>query len=134
MINVSRNFYWQMLSFYDNILLEVKMRLYIKETARERGWTLARLGRKLGVCRANMSAINSGRRGVSLAILIRISRLLDCRIDELVKETYPEVFANKKLTAAIGIIEHNAGLNLDKSWVHRIILAHKEHYEKKRIL
>lgn len=61
----------------------MKVMLRLKEAARERGLTLSGIAKKLGIHRSNMSAIASGSRGVSLIMLKKISRILDCGTDEL---------------------------------------------------
>ena len=56
----------------------------LKEAAKERALTLTSIGQKLGIHRANMSAIASGTRGASLKMLSKISSILDMGLEELV--------------------------------------------------
>jgi len=108
----------------------MEKRLKIKEIARERGITLSSIARKLGMSRSNMSAIASGARGVSLKVLSKISRILDCGIDELVSsEKHPSLFRDKKLQFFLKNVENQNYDGIDKTWVNRVMLAQKMHYE-----
>ena len=106
-------------------------RLGIREVAKERGVTLSGLARRLGIYRSNMSAIASGARGVSLRVLRKISRILDCSIDELLSpQERPRVFKDKAARFLLTDIENNNHDGMDKAWVGRVMLAHKAHYRK----
>ena len=108
--------------------------LRIKEVAEERGFTLSSIAKKLGIHRSNMSAIASGKRGVSLKVLKKISRLLDCSIDELIlPESYSPVFKNKKTQALLKAVEKRNYDGLNKTWVNRLMLAQTMHYRGRRV-
>jgi len=103
--------------------------LRIKEAAGERGITLSSMARKLGIHRSNMSAIASGSRGASLKTLKKISRILDCDIDELIEPRKQGlIFKNRKLESALNDIERTNYDGIDKSWVDRLMLAQRMHY------
>ena len=107
----------------------MEKRLRIKEMAKDRGMTLSEIGRKLGMPRSNMSAIASGRRGVSLKALQKICNILDCSIDELIlTEDFTPVFKDKKTQALLMIVESHNYDGIDKTWVNRIMMAQKVHY------
>lgn len=101
----------------------------IKEVAKDRGMTLTGIAKKLGMPRSNMSAIASGARGVSLKVLHKISRILDCSMDELMlSEKHSPIFKDKKTQSLLRIVESQNYDGIDKSWVDRIMLAQKMHY------
>ena len=103
--------------------------LRIKEIAKERGVTLSSIAREIGAPRSNISAIASGARGVSLKVLQKISRVLDCSLDELVLPgKYDSVFKDKKVQSLLDVIESQNYDGIDKTWVDRVMLAQKVHY------
>lgn len=107
----------------------MKRRFRIKDIAKERGMTLSEIAKRLGIPRSNMSAIASGRRGVSLKVLSKIGRILDCGIDELIlPETDPPVYKDEKIESALKIIENQNYDGIDKTWVNSIMLAHAAHF------
>ena len=107
----------------------MEKRLKIKEVAKERGVTLSSIAGKLGIPRSNMSAIASGARGVSLRTLRKISRILDCGIDDLIfSEKHPPFFKDKKLQIFLKTVESQNYDGIDKTWVDRLMLAQKIHY------
>ena len=123
-----------MLSLYDNIYVDgkgaMKIVLRIKEAAKDRGVTLSGIAGKLGIHRSNMSAIASGSRGVSLKMLAKISRILDCGTGELVgQKTHPPIFKGRGLECALSNIEKANYDGIDKSWVNRLMFAQKMHYK-----
>ena len=109
------------------------MKLRIKEAARERGLTLAYMAGRLGIHRSNMSAIASGARGVSLQTLRKIGLILDAGLDEFIMpEERRGLFKTRSLEAALDTIEMRNYDGIDKSWVDRVMLAHRAHYRKAR--
>lgn len=107
-----------------------KRGLRIKEIAQERGFTLISIARALRMHRSNLSAIASGSRGASLGVLRKLSRLLDCSVDELIDvDAYPPVFKNKKLQILLDAREKDNAGGLDKTWVNRLMLAQNLHYK-----
>jgi len=103
--------------------------LRIKEIAKERGMTLSSIAKELDMPRSNISAIASGTRGVSLKALQKISRVLDCSLDELVLPgEYDSVFKDKRVQALLDIMESRNYDGIDKTWVDRVMLAQKVHY------
>jgi len=105
----------------------------IKILAKERAVTLMSIAKKLGTYRSNISAIASGKRGVSLDMLIRIGHILDCGLDELVSLSgKSNVYKNKMLEGRIDkIIEANYN-GTDKTWVDNIALAGLRHFSNAR--
>lgn len=107
----------------------IKKALGIKKAAQERGMTLASIAAKLHMHRANISAIAAGARGVSLNILKKISRIIDCSLDELVfSDEQPRIFKDRKVQAALRAIEQKNKDGTDKTWVHKIMIAYRQHY------
>ncbi len=107
----------------------MKIQFCIKEIAKERGITLSKIAKELRMPLSNMSAIASGRRGVSLRVLNKVSTILDCDIEELflIKEDRP-VFKNKNTQALLKATEGENYDGIDKTWVNRVMLAQKAHY------
>lgn len=111
----------------------MKIVFRIKEAAKERAITLTSIAGKLHIKRSNMSAIASGKRGVSLYILKKISDILGCAIDELIIQEKPApVFKNKKTEAVLRKIEEQNFDGMDKSWLHNLALAQAAHYKAAR--
>ena len=121
-----------MLSCYDNIYLEdesVSVQFNIKEVCRERGITLSYLAKGLGIHRSNTSAIASGVRGVSFSVLQKICSILNCSIDEIiVMKPHKPVYVEKIFKSIIRK-EQECFDGQDKTWVHRLMLAQKAHYQ-----
>ena len=91
--------------------------------------TLISIARKLRIPRSNMSAIASGARGVSIKVLLKISHILDCGIDELMlPERHSPVFKDKEARSSLKIVESQNFDGIDKSWVDRVMVAQKMHY------
>lgn len=112
----------------------MKRGLRIKEVAYERGFTLKDIAEKLHIHLSNLSAIASGRRGVSLSVLESLSRILDCSIDELLNVDNPAVFKDKRLQRFLEEREKGAIDGQDKTWVDRLMLLRNAHYRASRRL
>lgn len=109
------------------------MNFKIKEAARDRGITLAEISNELGVYRANLSAIASGSRGVSLKVLNKICHILDISLDELIEPEERRLFSGDgDLEAVLGNLEKRNYDGMDKSWVNRLMLARTTHYRRAR--
>ena len=107
----------------------MKTKLRIKEAAQERGFTLSAIAKKLGIARSNMSAISKGARGVSLKVLIKISNILNCGIDELIiTEPTRRIFNSDKMETRLRAIEEANYDGMDKTWVDNVALAFRDHY------
>jgi len=103
--------------------------LRIKGAAKERGVTLSSLAKQLGIHRSNMSAMASGTRGVSLKVLKKISRILDCSIDELILPADMPVFKSQRMQFVLDEIQRRNYDGIDKTWVNRLMLAQVKHYK-----
>jgi len=103
--------------------------LRIKGAAKERGVTLSSLAKQLGIHRSNMSAMASGTRGVSLKVLKKISRILDCSIDELILPADIPVFKSQRMQFVLDEIQRRNYDGIDKTWVNRLMLAQVKHYK-----
>lgn len=113
-----------------------QVRFRIKEYAQEQGLKLSGLARKLGMSLSNLSAIASGRRSVSLALLGRIAQLLHCHVSELFEEKVPKVtvYQDEDLNKAILRVAEKSYENYEKGWVPRLMLAYQNHYKNAKIL
>lgn len=104
--------------------------LRIKEVAKERAMTLMAIAKKLGIYRSNMSAIASGSRGASLAMLKEMCYILDCGLDELVfPGRKPFIFKNKAIQAELDLLEKINYDGADKTWVNKVMLAGLRHFK-----
>lgn len=105
------------------------MRFRIKEYAHEQGLKLGEVAGKLRIPLSNLSAINSGSRTVSLRLIARIAKLLDCSVSDLLDEQSDAVaFRDAGLDQRVAQIEEKNSFGADKAWVHRIMLARQSHY------
>jgi transcriptional regulator with XRE-family HTH domain len=105
------------------------MKFRIKEYAHEQGVRLGEIAGKLRIPLSNLSAINSGSRSVSLRLLGRIAKLLNCRVADLMDEPEDSLaFGSPGLDRTITQIEDENPLGTDKAWVHRVMLARRGHY------
>jgi transcriptional regulator with XRE-family HTH domain len=103
--------------------------LNIRQIAKARGISLASIAGRLGIARSNLSAIASGDRGVSLAMLKKISVLLACSLGELFfGGTEPRVFKDKRSSERLDDILAENYDGIDKTWTHHVMLAHHLHY------
>ncbi len=109
-------------------------RFRIKKYAQDQGLRLGELARKLRMPLSNLSAISSGRRSVSVRLLSRIAGLLHCGVSELFEEEMPDLFVyrNANLNKEILRVETENYIGREKGWVHRVMLAHQNHYNKVR--
>ena len=110
----------------------MQIRTCIGRIAKERGTSPAELARRLRLYRSNLSAMDAGRRAISLKALSRLAGELGCSPGELLEEHQPGergVFRattlNEKLTA------REAGLadGSERGWVHVVLLAWQRHYQ-----
>ncbi|OGX06589.1 MAG: hypothetical protein A3G87_09285 [Omnitrophica bacterium RIFCSPLOWO2_12_FULL_50_11] len=112
------------------------IRTRITEVARERGWTAARVARHLGLYRSNLSAMDAGRRSVSLQALNRIAECLGVSPSDLIEATPT---AEETSSAYSSWLKHriqeresNVPDGTKRDWVHRALLAWQRHYRKRR--
>lgn len=108
------------------------MHLRLKQIAKERGIKLISIARKIGLYRSNLSAIASGRRGVSLRKLIKICQYLNCSLDELIFYDASVNVYDKKMEEKLSSIEKQNFDGMDKSWVNKLMAAQTMHYKKAR--
>jgi transcriptional regulator with XRE-family HTH domain len=109
----------------------MKNALNIKGAARQRGFTLSALAKRLGMARSNMSAIAGGARGISMGKLKKISDILYCDICELSAKEENPIFKNKRIELALTAIEEGNYDGIDKAWVGRLMYAHSAHYKNR---
>ena len=109
----------------------MRIRTCIGQVARERGMTAAEVARRLRLYRSNLSAMDAGRRSVSLRALGRIADVLGCSPSELLERdrgAERPVFRSARLNARLA--ERDAALidGTDRTWVHTVWLAWQRHY------
>lgn len=113
----------------------IRVRTRITEAARARGFTAAELARRLGWYRSNISAMDAGRRAVSLRTLARLSQLLACSPGELVeicRESARPLFPSARLNDRVSRRDRSASDGAEKSWVHAAQLAWQRHHGRTR--
>ncbi len=111
------------------------IRTRITAMAKQRGWTAAEVARQLGMYRSNLSAMDAGRRTVSLRTLGRLARLLGCHPGELLTiedDPAPGIFRNAHLTRQLEARERHVTEGAERGWVHTTQLAWQRHYARRR--
>lgn len=116
--------------------MENRVRFHIKEYAHEQGMRLGDLARKLRMPLSNLSAIASGRRSVSISLLSRIAKLLNCCVSELFEEKSiaTEIYQDEDSNREVLRIAEENYPGIEKGWVHRVMLAHHNHYRNVRLV
>ncbi len=106
------------------------MRTRITHMARERGLTAAEVARRLHLYRSNISAMDAGRRSVSLRTLSRIAQMLACQPGELLDtpDIDTPLFNRPVLVAQLEARQRALADGADRSWVHTVMLAWQRHY------
>lgn len=107
----------------------VPVRINLREMLKARGVRFIALAGHLNMHRSNLSAIASGGRGVSLEVLQKMAHFLNCAMGELLVRQTPDVFKERHRMNCIDEIESKNYDGLDKSWVDRVTLAHRVHYQ-----
>ena len=109
----------------------MKIRTRITTVARARGLTAAEVARRLGWYRSNVSAMDAGRRSISMRALVRLSEALGCSPADLI-EVCPEdrkpLFRQRELTARLAARDRDTPDGTEKAWVHAVQLAWQRHY------
>ena len=113
----------------------MRIRTRITAEARARGWTAAEVARRLGWYRSNISAMDAGRRAISLQGLARVSQLLNCGPGDLLETdegTPRPVFGLPELNRRL-IERERCGCDVrEKGWVHAVQLGWLRHYGRRR--
>ena len=113
----------------------MRIRTRIATEARARGFTAAELARRLGWYRSNLSAMDAGRRSVSLRTLVQLAQALGCSPGDLLEtqEGSPApIFRQAWLSEHLSERDHRAIDGAEKGWVHAALLAWQRHYRGRR--
>ena len=113
----------------------MRIRTRITTEARARGFTAAELARRLGWYRSNISAMDAGRRSVSLRALAKLGQLIGCSPSELldvVRDVEPPPFSETRLNERLAERDRRAEDGQEKGWVHAVQLAWLRHYRRQR--
>lgn len=108
----------------------MKTRTRITDVARQRGFTAAETARRLGLYPSNVSAMDAGRRSVSLRTLSRIAQLLGCGLGDLLESTTDvdrSPYRNRRLAQRLAERDHGAPDGSEKGWAHVALLAWQRH-------
>jgi len=107
----------------------MRVRTRITVEAKARGFTAAEVARRAGLYRSNLSAMDAGRRAVSLRTLGRVAQVLGCSPSDLL-ESAPETPAFHNPQLAHRLEERDAGTpdGREQGWVHAVQLAWRRHY------
>lgn len=111
----------------------MNIRTRIGAEARARGLTAAEVARRLGWYRSNLSAMDAGRRAVSLKALGRAAELLACSPGDLLEaagESVGPVFRSAQETTRLRERDLGTPDGADRSWVHAAQLAWRRHYRR----
>ena len=103
----------------------------ITTEARARGFTAAELARRLGWYRSNLSAMDAGRRSISMRTLARISEVLGCSPADLLHvgvQSRTPLFRKPQLNARLAERDLGTPDGAEKGWVHSVQLAWCRHY------
>ena len=109
----------------------MEIRTRIKEIARERGFTVAQTARENGFYRSNLSAMDRGKRPVSLRLLGKLAETLGCDLEDLIETSR---FSSKPIFSKPGAMKQLLERDMDaqdgseKQWLHHVWLAWKRHY------
>ena len=109
----------------------MRVRTRITLEARARGVTAAELARRLGWYRSNLSAMDAGRRAVSMRVLVRLSEALGCSPGDLLEVSrVPDapLFRHKRLNARLAERDLGTPDGAEKAWVHAAQFAWRRHY------
>ena len=112
------------------------LRTRVTLMARQRGLTAAEVARRLRLYPSNVSAMDAGRRAVSLRLLGRIAAVLDCHPGELLEIDRPSagaLFSQRGLNEALGRRERRLIDGTECGWVHAALLAWQRHYAHRRV-
>jgi DNA-binding Xre family transcriptional regulator len=96
--------------------------------------TVAEVARRSGLYRSNLSAMDAGRRAVSLRLLERLGRLLACSPGELLEGNWtPQrpLFRRPALERALEARDRGLTDGLERGWVHTTLLAWQRHYGRR---
>ena len=119
-----------MLSKYDNInTMDVRTR--ITAEARARGFTAAELARRIGGYRSNVSAMDAGRRSISLRTLAGFAKVLGCSPTDLLEvgdRSRGPLFRQRHLNTRLAQRDFGTPDGAEKGWVHVVQLAWRRHY------
>lgn len=93
--------------------------------------TAAEVARRLRLYRSNISAMDAGRRSVSLKTLARVGKLLDCSPADLMEVAWVrERPLYRSRAVNLWVKERDWGTldGSEKGWVHKATLAWQRHY------
>lgn len=109
----------------------MRIRTRITAEAKARGFTAAELARRLGWYRSNLSAMDAGRRAVSLRTLARLSQMLGCSPGDLLEVrggSQAPVFRQAWLRGRLSERDRGTADGAEKGWVHAAQIAWRRHY------
>ena len=113
----------------------MRIRTCISRVARERGMTAAEVARRLRLYRSNLSAIDAGRRSLSLRALGRLADVLACSPGELLERAGAAdraVFRQAQLNIRLAGRDATLVDGAERTWVHTVLLAWQRHYRADR--
>lgn len=93
--------------------------------------TVAEVARRLKLYRSNISAMDAGRRSVSLKALARVGKLLDCSPADLIEITWVRerpLYRSRAVNLWVKQRDLETSDGSEKEWVHKATLAWQRHY------
>lgn len=110
-------------------------RTRITSLARERGLKAAEVARRAGLYPSNLSAMDAGKRTISLQALARVAQILDCSLGDLLEVSWGSespLFRNRQLNLRLKERDRGAPDGEERTWVHTALLAWQRHYRLAR--
>lgn len=107
----------------------------IRAVARERGLSASEVARRLGMFKSNLSALDAGKRSISLQALDRIAKLLRCSVSDLIETSPPRqnpLFSSPVLLDSLKQRDLGVPDGTERLWVHKVLLAWQRHYRQAR--
>ena len=115
----------------------MKIETRITAEARARGFTAAEIARQLGWYRSNLSAMDAGKRSISMRALARIAELLGCSPIDLLEHNpmaHRPLFRQRQLNGRLAERDLGTPDGAEKGWVHDVQLAWRRHYRNRKRL
>lgn len=103
----------------------------ITDQAHRRGLTAAEVARKLSLYPSNIAAMDAGKRSVSLQLLTRIAKFLDCGLPDLLEMTWTAdtpLFRNQEINCRLRERDLGTTDGTPVGWVNQAMLAWQRHY------
>ena len=109
----------------------MRVRTQITAVARENGFTAREVARRVGLYPSNLSAMDAGRRSVSLQCLGRVAKFLGCSVADLLEEIPAspiQPFRHLKAFRGLRNRMRDTPDGSERGWTHTVLLSWLKHY------